>query len=304
MTRERQKKSKTEHVFYKNMKLCWISLNTEILQRGLQEMEPKKITERVNNLDVSLYEMIPSLTLKSEQRALLAVQRATVGRRDRYAYLEIGSHLGGTIQPHLVDSRCKRIYSVDPRPHSQPDDRSPGFIDTYEGNSTERMLELLQMIDAEESKKIKCFEVDASKIDLRRINVNPDIAFIDGEHTKSAVLSDFLFCDRVVRPDGTIVFHDFGIVYPAIFDICRQLRRKRREYTAVKLENEVFAIFFDPRIVFSDPYLSELHNRNKSFVVRFRIKRWIEKLLPKPIWNTLVSIRHFLTCAGGKLLRK
>lgn len=75
--------------------------------------------ERINKLDLSLYNSILSSTSTGCKRSLLAVQRVTAKKHKKYAYLEIGSHLGGTIQPHLVDDRCRRIYSIDPRPKTQ-----------------------------------------------------------------------------------------------------------------------------------------------------------------------------------------
>ena len=35
---------------------------------------------------------------------------------DRFAYLEIGSHLGGSLQVLIQDERCERIVSIDSRP--------------------------------------------------------------------------------------------------------------------------------------------------------------------------------------------
>jgi len=140
----------------------------------------KKILE----LDVSLFDKIPSQTLGEDQHSLLAIQNAIRRRKDKYAYLEIGSGLGGTIQTHLLDPKCERIYSIDPRPSQQPDERLPGLVVTYENNSTARMLELLANIDQNGIKKIKCFEFEASQIDKEQIELRPDIIFIDGEHTR------------------------------------------------------------------------------------------------------------------------
>ncbi len=55
------------------------------------------------------------------------------------------------------------------------------------------MLKLLGEIDASEISKIECFETDTKGIEPSEINLKPNVIFIDGEHTKNAVLSDFLF---------------------------------------------------------------------------------------------------------------
>lgn len=220
--------------------------------------------EKVDNLDVSVFEAVPSQTNAEDRRSLLAVQRATAKRSAEYTYLEIGSHLGGTIQPHFVDDRCEKIYSIDARPSQQPDDRSPGYIAYYEHNSTERMLKLLQGIDGGGIAKIDCFDADASKVGPDKITSRPQIVLIDGEHTKSAVLSDFQFCRRVVSESGTILFHDFDIIYPAIREICDQLNEEGCTYLPLKLGGSVFAIFFDPRLAYSDPYLQSLAKERDS----------------------------------------
>lgn len=188
--------------------------------------EVKSTIEQVEALDLSLFEKIGSETSAEDRRSLLAVQRATARRHGRYVYLEIGSHLGGSIQSHLVDSRCNKIYSIDPRPSQQLDDRSEVCVCNYENNSTERMLELLRVIAPNEVSKIQCFDMDASEVYPSQITDTPHLALIDGEHTQKSALSDFRFCNRVIRHDGTIVFHDFGIIFPAVREICNSLDKK------------------------------------------------------------------------------
>ena len=92
---------------------------------------------RVESFDLSLFERIPSQTSPEDKRALLCVQKAIAKNHKSFAYYEIGSHLGGSIQPYLVDPRCTKIYSIDPRPFVGPDDRSEGWLAVYEGNSTQ-----------------------------------------------------------------------------------------------------------------------------------------------------------------------
>ena len=253
------------------------------------------VPERIQDLDISLFDPIPSQTDAGDRRSLLAVQRATARTHGRFAYLEIGSHLGGSIQPYLVDPRCTRIYSIDPRPLQQPDDRSPGHVATYESNSSERMLSLLREVEPREVVKIQCFERDASEVDCSAIAPRPHVAFIDGEHTRKAVLSDFQFCRRVIAEDGTILFHDVFFVYPAILEICRELRRQRREFLALKLDGCVFGIFFDQEKVHSDPYLSRLSKRNRRFLLillRFRLEQWLRGVLPDSVLASLRELKR------------
>lgn len=245
--------------------------------------------QRIDKLDLGLYETIPSQTSDECRRSLLAVQRATAIKRKNYVYLEIGSHLGGTIQPHLADDRCQRIYSIDPRPSQQPDDRKPGFIAHYENNSTERMLALLKGMGVGALSKIVCFDFDASEVDPGKIKHKPDIVFIDGEHTLSAVCSDFKFSNQIVGENGTILFHDFSIVHGAIREICSVLKKHHRTHIPLKLEGEVFAIFFDQDLVYGDPYLSAQYRKNKNFLIYWGLRVWLKEILRFPSRKTAKS---------------
>jgi hypothetical protein len=249
--------------------------------------------ERIDRLDTSLFNVIKSQTDDGERRSLLAVQRATARKYNKYAYLEIGSYLGGSIQPYLVDDRCERIYSIDVRASQTPNDSEPGYFSKYNNNSSETMLRLLRDIGYGNLDKIECFDSDASQIDIRRIETAPQITFIDGEHTESAVLSDYKFCNSIVSEKGTILFHDFYIIYPAIFKICKQLNKQ--EFAALKLEGSVFAIFFDRELINGDPYLLSLWKKRRAFLLYFRMKSWFKKYLPDPVQNLLRKLRAAIT---------
>ena len=95
-------------------------------------------------LDLKLFEKIESQSTEPDKQSLLALQSAVRELRPGYRYLEIGSYLGGSIQPHLLDDKCGHIYSLDKRPLQQPDAR--GFDYRYLNNSTERMLENLRSV--------------------------------------------------------------------------------------------------------------------------------------------------------------
>jgi hypothetical protein len=70
----------------------------------------------IASLDISLFAAISSQTSSNDKRSLLAVQKAVCAINDGYTYLEIGSYIGGSIQPHLLDDRCQQIFSIDKRP--------------------------------------------------------------------------------------------------------------------------------------------------------------------------------------------
>lgn len=82
---------------------------------------------RVDALDISLFESIGSQTSPGDRRSLLALHRACRETYGAFAYLEIGSHLGGSLQALIADPCCTAITSIDPRPASQPDARGDVF---------------------------------------------------------------------------------------------------------------------------------------------------------------------------------
>jgi Methyltransferase domain len=222
---------------------------------------------RIRSLDLSLFDAIPTQTSRADRRALLGLHRAIMNKHGEFAYLEIGSHLGGSIQPYLVDPACLRIYSIDPRPLMQPDDRLRGCVH-YPGNSTEQMLDNLRAIDpGATDTKLQCLESDASELDPAIVSIHPMIVFIDGEHTRRAVNSDVDFCLNVIDPRGIIAFHDFSIVYKAIFDVLKRMRN--RKFLAYLIEGDVFAIFLDPALPHEDEYLCARYGKHRHY------HRWI-----------------------------
>jgi len=168
--------------------------------------------DQVKAGDLRLFAAIPAQLSDEDKRSLLAIQ-AVLRERQEYAYLEIGSYLGGSLQPHVVDPRCHTIYSIDPRPTSAPDERGTPF--TYSNNSTARMLALLEQFHGPTT-KVRCFDADAREVDRSKIDVAPTLCFIDGEHTNSACFSDFQFCMAVAARPSVIVFHDAVLVYQAL----------------------------------------------------------------------------------------
>ena len=250
------------------------------------------VSERIETLDVGLFDAIPSQTSMDTRRSLLAVHRATARRHREFAYLEIGSHLGGSLQPYLLDPRCRAIVSIDPRPAVQKDDRAPGFVAAYEGNSTARMLEKLRALAPEEAGKVRCFESDAAGVDPALVVPRPHVAFIDGEHTRRAVLSDFAFVRRVLADGGTVVFDDFSIVYPAVLEICAALRKERRRLLPVRLAGRAFALFFDPDLARGDAFVERCRRRRRLTLPRYRLKLLGKSLLPGRAGRLARSLRR------------
>lgn len=201
--------------------------------------------DRIEALDLSLFDRIPTQTTPEDRTSLLTIQRG-LRRAGPYVYLEIGSHLGGTIQPHYADSRCRRIYSIDKRPAAQPDERGATYA--YDGNSTQTMRDnLRQAFPGVSADKLATFDADASEVEPDRIAEAPDFCFIDGEHTNAAVLSDFRFCLSVTKPDALIATHDSGVVAEGIQAIRQELAGRQIPFTGMKLGGSVYVFALGSR---------------------------------------------------------
>ena len=194
---------------------------------------------RINSLDIGLFDKIASQSTDQDRATLLACELAVRELKPGYNYLEIGSYLGGSIQPHLLDDQCRRIYSIDKRPKVQPDAR--GYDWVYQNNSTARMLELLKEVGGNID-KITTIDGDTVSIKPGQIDDKIQLCFIDGEHTDDAVVNDFKFCLDVLDDNGAIMFHDSQITYNGIAASIKHLDERSIKFHAYILPNLVFVI--------------------------------------------------------------
>lgn len=165
-------------------------------------------------LDISVFREL-SQSSENDRRSLLRIKAVVRARKPGYRYVEIGSFLGGTLLPHLLDPACASLLSIDKRPQGpQPDARGEVWAEahTYEGVSTALMLQFLeQYVSAEQLVKLATIDADAATVTLDAIGVC-DLALIDGEHTDAAVLSDVTSLLPALAEDAVIAFHDVDLV--------------------------------------------------------------------------------------------
>jgi hypothetical protein len=206
--------------------------------RGDQVNEPS-LESRLDELDVSLLADIESQTSDEDKRSLLALHAATRRAYSEFAWLEVGSHLGGSLQALVRDPACVRIDSIDPRPEVFADERIPD--QRYPGNSSQRMLGLLSALPGADVGKVKTHETSTSKLDPGDFPP-PQLCFIDGEHTDAACAEDIRFCSAALRGKGVIAFHDIGVIYGAVTDFINQLSGTGATYDLAYLPDSVFAI--------------------------------------------------------------
>ena len=201
----------------------------------------KDIDSAIRDLDLGLFSRIESQSSDHDKASFLAVQNAVRDLCGAYTYLEIGSHLGGSIQPHLLDDKCVRIFSIDKRPEKQPDAR--GYDYTYLNNSTERMMENLREVDADAIGKITTIDGGTDEISPDMITEKIQLCLIDGEHTDAAMKRDFEFCRKVVDPAGSaIMFHDAQITYQGIHEVIEDLKKDGVKFNAYNLPHVLFVV--------------------------------------------------------------
>lgn len=254
-----------------------------------------RFEQAIASLDLNLFEKINSQSTEHDKRSLLAIQLAVRNLRPSYKYLEIGSYLGGSIQPHLVDDRCARIYSIDKRPVQQPDAR--GFDYRYLNNSTERMLEKLREVAPEKMDKLVTIDGDSRSVDPDRIEEKIDLCFVDGEHTDEAVFADFRFCLDVLDASGCIAFHDAQITYNGLANCIEYLEQSGKPFHAYCLPSIVFVIEIGEFPVHNEPAVMErLLNNHQSYLYSLQDNDHYRRFANKYPFRT---VRNFISRVLG-----
>jgi hypothetical protein len=245
---------------------------------------------RLARLDLSLFAAIPSQTSDADRRSLLAIQEAVRARVPAYAYLEIGSHLGGTIQPYVVDPLCTHVFSIDRRPPSQPDERGPVY--DYPDNATAPMLALLRALSPQGVGKVRCWDADARDVDPAAVSPRPALCFVDGEHTDRAVRSDAAFCLRVLGGSGVVAFHDAPVVYNGLFEIVEELGRAGTPFVAYHLPDTVFVIEVGDFPVHLSPAVARMlvHNHT-GYLASLRANDAYRRFYNRPAFRALRRLK-------------
>jgi len=195
---------------------------------------------QIEAIDPKIF-LLESQTTWNDRQSLLRLQRLVRHRNADYCYLEIGSHLGGSLLPHLADHRCGWAISIDPRPVFLPDERGPEV--EYQENSTQRMVDgLLGHLPESSLAKLQTFDLDASVIPRTAVARTAQLALIDGEHTNVATVSDFLSIIPLLANDAIVVFHDSDLIFDAITHIEQFLNYSGIPFQTVFLPDHVAAI--------------------------------------------------------------
>ena len=220
--------------------------------------------QRLRSLDVRLFDAIGHPGWRRDPISLLAVHAACREAHGTFAYLEIGSYLGSSLQSFIADYCCTSIVSIDPRPESVPDDRWGSSH--YHDNTTERMLSLLDSVAGADLGKLVTFEADAADVGLESLPAVPQLCFVDGEHTYDAALSDARFCLRALRGEGAILFHDRAVVASAIAGFMAELAREGVPFVGYALPSVLFVVELgEPQLLRREPVRRWLGSRRVRF---------------------------------------
>ena len=182
---------------------------------------------------------IPTQTSISDKNFLLNAIEWINQHKDNYAFVEIGSFLGGSIAPFLMDSRCTLALSIDERERLLDDERGAKF--DYSGITSQTMINNLSAHGIS-TVKLKIFD---GAIDLMQVLPQAfDLAFIDGEHTDFACFRDFIWLLPMMKADAVVMFHDSTLIYKTLRLVQLYLKKFNIPFQFIKKENsEMSAIF-------------------------------------------------------------
>lgn len=182
---------------------------------------------------------IKSQTSDADKMFLLKVIDLVKHLKPSYSYLEIGSFLGGSLTPFLMDEDCESVFSVDERGRKQPDERGATF--DYSGISNQTMIANLEA-NGINTRKLRAFDASIDAVNLG--NRKFDIALIDGEHTDIACFRDFLWTEPLMEKNAVILFHDSTLVFKAISHAILYMKRSGIRFSFWKnSQSEMSGIF-------------------------------------------------------------
>lgn len=181
---------------------------------------------------------IESQTSEIDKQVLLQI-KDLLGNYGAYHFCEIGSFLGGSMTPFVMDPHCQAILSIDDRNRETPDERGARY--NYHSITHQSMLDNIaqQGLPIE---KISGF--DGSVDEFTPSETKFDLLFIDGEHTDVACFRDFVHGFKLMKKDSIIAFHDSDLICRALRMIQEYLRAIDVPFTFMKAKNCVVSAIF------------------------------------------------------------
>lgn len=139
-------------------------------------MQHEHLIKKILEGDISVFQIRADLT-DEDKKSLLGIHAAFYDLGEEFTYLEIGSNVGGSLQPFLIDDLCRKIYSIDKRPMVVPDERG---LRNYSSVTTQTMMQELRRFYPDCLGKLQCFDHSSDEISKDAIQLNPSLCFIDG----------------------------------------------------------------------------------------------------------------------------
>jgi len=195
-------------------------------------------------MNIENYFPISSQSSVEDRAVILKLKEFIKQKYSKYNYVEIGSYLGGSLTPHLIDTCCLKVLSIDDRERQQPDER--GVIYDYAKITNQTMLDKILSVGLT-IEKLETFDGDLKDYLNKSSNKNTKyhIAFIDGEHTNSACFSDFVNLRKLLETDSIVAFHDSHLVFSALKNIKTLLESEGAKFKFIKvLNSDVSFILF------------------------------------------------------------
>jgi hypothetical protein len=211
---------------------------TGLVEAAAQMNTPRQRFD--DDADISIFG-VGTQSSENDRRSFLAIQKFIRGCFPAYTYLEVGSYMGGSLFPYLLDDRCEAAISVDPRLTLAPDERGDAW--EYLQNTTQPMIDGLKTAGGPAlTDKLTTIESDIFAVAQSQVGNNVRIALIDAEHTNRAAFRDFLKVRSLAAADAVIAFHDANILADALCNIREFLKVSLIHHRAFYLRDQVFLV--------------------------------------------------------------
>ena len=265
----------------------YVANYTPIWKEGLHMSDITSLIEK--------YFPIQSQTSWSDKACLLASMMLMPLYNQSYSYVEIGSYLGGSLTPFLMDPLCNLVLSIDDRGLQLPDERGAKF--DYTGVTNQTMIGNLKKHEIN-TDKLQTF--DGSVDIFRPTGQVFDLAFIDGEHTDFGCFRDFLWLLPMMKPDSLVMFHDSTLIYKTLRLIQLYLKKQGISFRFMKKAGSAISIIFFGKLSDIDTGLfygeeenaddfytaSEIEIINHLIENRVSIQFSCNVIPPKTIWSS------------------
>jgi predicted O-methyltransferase YrrM len=156
---------------------------------------------------------------------------------------EIGTFDGRTTLNLAVNSKkTAKVYTIDLPKKENPKTSLP----LYEGKEASDFVYIKmketgkRFMKSELRHKVVQLYGDSAKFDFKPFYKSMDFVFVDGSHSKYYVENDTEVAMKLLKPNGIIMWHDYGIWKDVTETLDSFFKKDNRFRKAVKIENTCF----------------------------------------------------------------